>query len=257
MLRIIPAFFALLVFTASFAFAAPGIPHLTKPPLGDRWFSISKGKKRTGFNHVEIAKTGGGYVVTVESGTRMTIFGFARDAVSWEKYRVNPDLSLRSFEVDEVIDGKPMKLKGEVVADGLEVTVSTPGKIKKKFLRNEGPVYPPPVLNLYPLMQGAAAGKRYGLKMLDIEKVKLVRVKISVIGSEMLPDGTPAVHLQNDLYPFVNNDIWVDYEGNTIRESVRHGLINTQSEDRQSAKKFLIKHPGLAKSDFRLSKEYP
>jgi hypothetical protein len=245
MLRIIPAFFALLVFAADFAVAAPAIPHLTKPPLGDRWFSISKGEKRTGFNHVEIEKTGGGYLVTVESGTRMTIFGFTRDAVSWEKYRVNPDLSLRSFEVDEVIDGKPMKLKGEVVADGLAVTVSTPEKTRKTFLRNKGPVYPSPVLNLYPLMQGAAAGKRYRLKMLDIEKVKLVGVRISVIGNEMLPDGMPAVHLQNDLYTFVKNDIWVDYDGNTIRESVRHGLINTQSEERQSIKKFLIKHPGL------------
>jgi hypothetical protein len=89
------------------------------------------------------------------------------------------------------------------------------------------------------------AGKRYRLKMLDIEKVKLVGVKITVIGSEMLPAGKPAVHLKNNLYPFVDNDIWVDYGGNTIRESVHHGLINTQAEDRESDEKFLQKHPGL------------
>lgn len=243
--RLIPASFALLVFTADFVFAAPAIPHLSKPPLGERWFSISKEKERTGFNHLEIAKTGDGYVVSMESGVRMTIFGFTRDAVSWEKYRVNPDLSLRSFEVDEVINGKPMKLKGKAVADGFAITVSTPEKTRKRFLRSKGPVYPPPVLNIYPLMQGAVAGKRYRLKMLDIEKVKLVGVKITVIGSEMLPAGKPAVHLKNNLYPFVDNDIWVDYGGNTIRESVHHGLINTQAEDRESAEKFLQKHPGL------------
>ena len=49
-----------------------------------------------------------------------------------------------------------------------------------------------------------------------------------------------AVHLRNDLYPFVDNDIWVDLAGNTIRESVRDGLIVTDAEDPVAAGKFII-----------------
>jgi transglutaminase-like putative cysteine protease len=37
--------------------------------------------------------------------------------------------------------------------------------------------------------------------------------------------------MRNNLYPFVNNDIWVDAQGNTLMESVRDGLVTTKAED--------------------------
>ncbi len=243
-LRFIPALLGLFLLFPDFAPAASAMPRLTKPPMGDRWFSISKEKEQTGFNHVEISEASGGYEIVVESGAKMTIFGFTRDAVSWERYMVNPDLSLKSFEVDEVVDGKPMTLKGDVTGDGVRVFVTTGDKTKEKFLKAKGPVLPPPVMNIYPLMQGGEAGKSFKVKMLDIEKVKVVAVKISVVGSETLA-GKPVVHLQNDLYTFVDNDIWVDFSGNTVKESVRHGLIVTQAEDKETARKFLAAHPRL------------
>ena len=51
--------------------------------------------------------------------------------------------------------------------------------------------------------------------------------------------------LFNDLYTFVDNDIWVDHSGNTVKESVRHGLILTQAVDREAGRKFLATHSGL------------
>jgi hypothetical protein len=175
----------------------------------------------------------------------MTVLGFSRDASSWEKYLVNPDLSIKSFEVDEVVDGKPMKLKGEVTADGVRVSVTAAGKTKEKILKAKGAVYPPPAVNIYPLMQGGEPGKNFKIKMLDIEAVKVIGVKISIIGAEILAGGMATVHLQNDLYTFVDNDIWVDRSGNTVKESVRHGLIDTQAMDREVAKKFILTHQGL------------
>lgn len=243
-LRLIPYFFAFLLLSPHYAAAAPAFPRLAKPPTGERWFSIIKDNEQTGFNRIEISEAGGGYDIVVESGARMTIFGFSRDASSWERYRVNSDLSLRSFEVDEVIDGKPMKLKGEVTADGVRVNVTAAGKTKEKTLKAKGTVYPPPAVNIYPLMQGAEPGKSYKLKMLDIEAVKVIGVKITVIGAETIA-GTATIHMQNDLYTFVDNDIWVDHGGNTVKESVRHGLILTQAEDRETARKFLLTHPWL------------
>jgi hypothetical protein len=81
--------------------------------------------------------------------------------------------------------------------------------------------------------------------MLDIEAIKVIGVKITVIGAETPAGGTATVHLQNDLYTFVDNDIWVDQSGNTVKESVRHGLILTQVEDREAVRKFLVAHPLL------------
>ena len=243
--RLIPYFFVFLLLLPNYAAAAPTFPHLAKPPIGERWFSISKDKEQTGFNHIEISEAGGGYEIIVESGAKMTVLGFSRDASSWERYLVNPDLSLRSFEVDEVVDGKPMKLKGEVTADGVRVSVTAAGKIKEKILKAKGAIYPPPAVNIYPLMQGGESGKSFKLKMLDIEAVKVIGVKISVIGAETLAGGAATVHVQNDLYTFVDNDIWVDHSGKTVKESVRHGLILTQAEDGETVRKLLSTRPWL------------
>ncbi len=242
--RLIPLLFAFLLLT-SYATAAPSIPRLTKPPVGEHWFSISKDKEQTGFNRIEINEAGGGYEIIVESGAKMTVLGFSRDATSWERYVVNPDLTLKSFEVDEVINGKETKLRGEVTAEGVRVNVIRDGKTKDKLLKAKGAVYPPPVMNIYPLMQGWEPGKSFKIKMLDIEAAKVIGVKISVIGAETATGGATVVHMQNDLYTFVDNDIWVDLNGNTLKESVRHGLIVTQAADREGARKFLAAHPSL------------
>ncbi len=243
-LRFVPFFFAIQLLIPHFAAAAPSIPRLTKAPLGERWFTISKDTEQTGFNHIDISETKGGYEITVESGAQMTILGFSRDAISWERYLVNPDLSLKSFEVEQKIDGKLIRLTGEATAEGVRVSVTAAGKTKEKLLKTKGAVYPPPVINMYPLMQ-VGDGKTFKLKMLDFEAVKIIGVKMSVIGIETTPGGATLVHMQNDLYTFVDNDIWVDLHGNTVKESVRHGMIITQSVDREAGRKFLAAHPGL------------
>jgi hypothetical protein len=230
---------------AGYANAAPDIPRISKLPAGERWFVISKDKEQAGYNRLDIRDNGNGYEITVESGAKFSVLGFSREAVSWERYQVNRDLSLKSFEVDEQINGKPIKLKGEACADGFRVNITTDGPTKEKILKVKGPVYPPPVLNVYPLMNGGEPGKNFHVKMLDIEKVKIIGVKLSVIGVDTSTAGYQTVHMQNDLYTFVDNDIWVDFNGATVREIVSRANIVTQAEDGDSVKKFLATHPGL------------
>jgi len=244
-LRFVPFMIVLFLLSPHYSHATQDIPRVTKPPIGERWFSISKNKEQTGFSRMDIRDTGNGYEITVESGTKMSVLGFSREAVSWEKYQVNRDLSLKSFEVDELIAGKPMKLKGDVNVDGVRVRITPEKGTKAKPLTAKGAVYPPPVLNICPLMQGAEAGKSIHVKMLDIEKVKVIGVKISVIGLETSPGGSQSVHLQNDLYTFVDNDIWVDLGGGTIKEAVSRANIITQAEDGDSVRKFLATRPSL------------
>jgi len=235
----------LFLLSPHYSHATQDIPRVTKPPIGERWFSISKNKEQTGFSRLDIRDTGNGYEITVESGTKMSVLGFSREAVSWEKYQVDRDLSLKSFEVDELIAGKPMKLKGDVNVDGVRVSITTEKGTKEKTIKVKGAVYPPAVLNIYPLMNGGEAGKSFHVKMLDIEKVKVIGVKISVIGLETSPGGSQSVHLQNDLYTFVDNDIWVDLGGGTIKEAVSRANIITQAEDGDSVRKFLATRPSL------------
>jgi transglutaminase-like putative cysteine protease len=240
----------LLLAAAPLRAAAPNFQPLTKPPLGDRWFGIYFNDERTGFVHVTIGEAPAGYRIESESAVKMSGLGFSREASVRESYIVNRDLTLASFQVTQTIDGSPMKLSGEVRGKTVRVTVESAGNRKEKSLTAKGAVYPPAVLNLYPLFLGATAGRKYRVSMLDVEAVAVKEVRITALKFEKL-DGRDALHLRNNLYPFVDNDVWVDLTGNTLRESVRDGWIETRSEDEGTARAHLSE-AALSKKDMIL-----
>jgi len=236
-LPIVPALLLLLVFAPA-CFAAGQLPPLTKPPLGDFRYGIYFNGERTGFARTKIGEGPEGYRIEGESAVKMSGLGFSREASVRETYIVNRDLSLRSFEVSQTIDGSPMKLSGQVVSRGIRIVVESAGNRKERTLARRGEVYPPVVINLYPLMKGIVIGRKYPVFMLDVESVAVKTVTFSAVGFETL-EGKKALHLRNDLYPFVDNDIWLDPSGVTMRESVRDGWIETRAEDDRAAARFL------------------
>lgn len=240
----------LLLLMAPLAASARSVPFLTSPPLGERWFGIYFNDERTGFAHLVISEVPTGYLIESDSSVKMSGFGFSREASARESYRVNRDLSLRSFEVSQTIDGSFMKLNGQVGEKAISVTTETKGNRSEKKLPIKGKVYPPAVLNLYPLFQKAVAGKKYRVSMFDPESVAVKDVSITVVGLETV-DGQNALHLRNNLYPFVDNDIWVDSAGDTLRESVRDGWIETRAENESVARAFLSE-AAIAKKDMIL-----
>lgn len=239
------------LFLAPFSVAARSIPPLAELPLGERWFGISMADERTGFARFAIDKMPGGYTISSSGSVKMLVLGFSREASSRETYLVNRDLSLKSFDVEQTIDGSPMRLTGKVTAAGVTVRIESAGNRREKILKSKGPVYPPAVLNLFPLARGVALGKKYRIPMLDVEEVKIKEVTITALEQETLPGGREVIHVRNDLYPFVDNDIWVDLAGNTVRESVRDGLIVTSAEDGAVTRQFIL-DAAIAKRDLIL-----
>ena len=216
-------------------------PLLTAPPLGEQWFSISMGGERTGFTRTAISAVPEGFEVASDSSARMVVLGFSRNAWSRETYRVDRDLSMKSFHVDESIDGKAMTISGTVTAQGIRVSVTDGGKRREKLLKLHGKIFPGPLLNIYPLMQrGLANGRKFTPRTFDIEEAKVKDVEITFIGREKGAEGMEGLHFRNDLYPMVANDIWVQPSGNTIRESVRDDLIVTASEKEAAARQELF-----------------
>ncbi|RII25387.1 MAG: transglutaminase [Geobacter sp.] len=225
--------------------------NLPQIPLGTRWFSVSMNGERTGFSNLTIEVVPDGYRLSADGSVKMLVLGFSREASSRESYLVARDMTLKSFTTSQTIDGSPMQVSGERIARGVKVTVETAGNRKEKLLKTKEPVYPMTVLNLLPLLRGTLPGKSIRVTVLDVEAVKLKPVVIRVIGREPLPTGGIAIHLRNDLYPFVDNDVWVDEAGNTVRESVRDDLIVTEAEDGASAARF-IAESAVAKRDLVL-----
>jgi len=224
------------------------VPRLASPPEGERWFSINLDGERVGFARLSIARAGDGFRIDSEGSVKLRVMGFSREATSKESYLVGRDLALRSFSAESRIDGSPLLVNGEVTPKGISIAVVSGGRKKERTLKHKGAVYPPQALNVHPLMQGAAAGKSYRMAILDVESAKVKQVRVEVIGEETLAGGTAALHLRNDLYPMVDNDVWVDLKGNSIRESVRDDLVVTLAEDEASAKLHLA-DAALSKRD--------
>ena len=226
-------------------------PRLAAPPSGERWFSVNLSGERVGFAHLIISQTADGYRIESDGSVKMRVMGFSREATSKESYLIGRDLAIKSFSSESRIDGSPLSLNGEVTPKGIKVVFASGSGKKERTLKTKGAVYPPQILNFYPLLQGTSPGKTLKIPMLDVEALKIKQVKIEVIGPETIQPNTATVHLKNDLYPMVDNDIWVDLKGNTVKESVRDDLVVTLAENEASARAYLA-DAALSKSDLAL-----
>lgn len=224
------------VLTAAFlclqpVYVAAASSLIAAPPLGERWFVILMDNDQVGFYHQRTAALPeGGFRIEGSGSVRMRVMGFAKEATSREVYRLGSGLALQSLEVEQTINGSHSRLTGKVVNGGLLVKQTGDGKSRERLLKFKGELIPGPALNLYPLMRELTAGKVYRIQTFDPEEIKVKAVKITVLGESSTPDGQPAIKLRNNLYPFVDNDIWMDRQGNTLLESVRDGLVVTKAE---------------------------
>jgi len=237
-----------LIMSAVRPAAAEPFKKLGKPPISERWFGIYVDKERVGFYRQTIAETPEGYRMEGDGSVRMNVMGFSKVASYREVYWVGKSLTLRSFEVEQTINGTVSRLKGNVNDTVMRVKSESNGKVTEKQLKFKGDIYPGPALNLYPMMRDMVAGRAYRIVTFDPEEVKLKEVTITVLGEGRSPDGHLALKLRNNLYPFVNNDIWMDGAGNTIMETVRDGLVTTKAEDPKALGAF-VGNVALSKKD--------
>jgi len=237
-----------LVLCSTIAPLAAPFGKIDSPPLSERWFGIYVNSERVGFYRQRIDKSDDGYRIEGNGSVRMKVMSFSKEASMRETYQVSKNLSLRSFEVEQTINGSSSHLIGTVSGSAIHIKSDANGKTTDKLLKFKGEVFPGPALNLYPLMRTVAAGSSYKIIVFDPEEPKIKEVQITVLGEDKTTDGLPALKLRNNLYPFVNNDIWVDRQGNTLEESVREGLVTTKVELPKDLGSF-ISNWALAKKD--------
>lgn len=249
-LRCITAALAAVLISLPFPAAATHIVKISSPPLEEHWFSILIDDEQVGFYRQTTTRLPeqSGYRIEGSGSVRMKIMGFTKESSSRESYRIGNDLALKEFEVEQTINGSISQLQGALVTGGLLVRRTTDGKTTQRLLKVKGTLVPGPVLNLVPLFRGAATGKVYRVQTFDPEEQSIKEVRITLLGEALTPDGQPALKLRNNLYPFVDNDIWIDRQGNTLFESVRDGLVVTKSEPPEKMAAF-ISGMALAKKD--------
>ncbi|SJZ38421.1 Transglutaminase-like superfamily protein [Trichlorobacter thiogenes] len=227
--------------------AAPN--QLATPPLGERWFAILIDNEQVGFYHQQTtALPEGGYRIEGDGSVRMKVMGFTKESSSREIYQVGPNLALKTVEVEQTINGSKSRLSGKMIPGGLQIRREADGKSSLKTLKAKSELFPGPTLNLIPLFKGTATGKTLRVFSFDPEELAIKEVKITVQGEGKTPEGVHAFKLRNNLYPFVDNEIWLDQQGNTLLESVRDGLVITKAEPPEKLAAF-VSGMALSKKD--------
>lgn len=224
-------------------------PRLMAPPLGERWFAILIDNEQVGFYHLQItAIPDGGYRIEGEGSVRMQLMGFTKESSSREVYQTGSDLALKTLLVEQTISGSTSRLSGKLIPGGIQIRRDSNGKNTVRVLKMKSDLIPGPALNLVPFFKSAVNGKPLRVLTFDPEELSIKEVAITVLGAAKTPDGQNALKLRNNLYPFVDNDIWVDHQGNTLMESVRDGLVITKAEPAEKLAGF-ISGMALSKKD--------
>ncbi len=217
-------------------------------PLSERWFGIYLNGERVGFYRQHIEKHEDGYRIEGNGSVRMKVMNFSKEASMREIYVVSKGLALKTFDVEQTVNGAASHVSGRTSGTTLHLKNEANGKTNDKTLKYKGEVYPGPMLNYFPLFRSLNPGSLYKIQMFDPEELKIKDIQITVLGESKTSEGKNALKLRNNLYPFVTNDIWIDEGGNTLEESVREGLVITRAE-RPEALGHFISNWALAKKD--------
>ena len=238
----------ILVLCSTLAALAAPCAKIDAPPLSERWFGVFVNSERVGFYRQRIEAAGDGYRIEGNGTVQINVMNAPKKASMRETYLVTKSLALRSFEVEQTVNDSITHVTGMVSGNSIHLKSESHGKTSEKVLAITGDVYPPPALNLYPLMRMVSAGTSYTIQAFDPEELRVKEVLITVMGEDTTSDGLPALKLRNNLYPYVTNDIWVDSRGNTLEESVREGLVTTKAE-RPATLGSVVSDRALARKD--------
>ncbi|NJD39352.1 MAG: transglutaminase domain-containing protein [Geobacter sp.] len=250
-LRCVAAALAAVFISLPLPTAAADIVKISSPPLEERWFSILIDGEQVGYYSTKIRAVGSNdwYEIEESGSDTIKIMGYHQKKTYRRSYIFDNNLHLKSLEIQQIINGKTIKMSGFVIGTNLKLQQKfADGKQQVKTLKTKKKLIPGPLLNLVPLYKGSTAGTHHRVTTFDAEDQTIKDVNISVIGNDVTPDGAFAIRLTNDLLPFVSNDIWVDRQGNTLLESVRDGLVITRAEPPEKMAAF-ISGMALAKKD--------
>ena len=129
---------ALLIVSVSVTAVAAPFGKIDTPPLSERWFGIYVNSERVGFYRQLIEKSDDGYRIEGNGSVRMKVMNFAKEASMREIYQVSKNLALRSFDVDQTVNGSSSHISGKVSSNIIHIKNETNGKITDKTIKIKG-----------------------------------------------------------------------------------------------------------------------
>ena len=154
---------------------------------------------------------------------------------------VRPDLTLVSSHYEQRIDSKTLVIDASFVDRNLKIIQHTGDQVKTFEERVEGPLYPPAVINLYPVLHGLRIGAKYEYQVFDPQAQDVVAASQSVDAFEesrkLLLE--PSYKVNSRMHENLVSS-WINLRGETVLEMASGGILITYKETEDAAKRYLF-----------------
>jgi transglutaminase-like putative cysteine protease len=220
-------------------------------PDREYWAGIVFNGEKIGFSHLALAparEVPGAYEIRSESAFVLRFAGFEKKVNLKSFDLVDENLALQRFSYDYSIDGNTLALFGARHGDLLDVVVKRETTEDRQSLPLRGPVYPQSAIDLYPSLQGLAAGRTYRYPVYSGELQAIAEVTQRIEGYERskLFDGE-AFRIETAMQGS-RVQTWINARAQPMLEIAMNGVLISGREDERRATSYLAA-ASLSKSE--------
>ncbi|MBW1956115.1 MAG: transglutaminase domain-containing protein [Deltaproteobacteria bacterium] len=251
-----PYWIAGILFAAAFAglmavrlnlFVVPGqVPPAGLVALGERdtWMHIFQGDQKIGFSHSILKRDPAGYRLEQTVRMRLSTMGLVQDVTLSTRSRLNPDLSLFSF--DFRMDSGRFRFEGKGIHEKgkLAVEMKGTGGARQMEIPVSGPVHPASVIYDAVIASGMKPGETRRFDVFDIASLGRTPVSVTMEGKEkiFLMGASRDVSKVTLDYKGMTQEAWISEEGEVLKEE---GLLGMRLEktDRYKAVSGIVSRP--------------
>ncbi|MEW6684823.1 MAG: transglutaminase-like domain-containing protein [Candidatus Edwardsbacteria bacterium] len=214
----------------------------------ENWMGIYLNDQKIGYSMiVRQTKPSGVRFVFNRSSMRLPVMGVTQEVTTITDYTTNKNYVLQDFYFELISREHSLKAKGKVSETRrslggkerkLLLDISSAGETQQQTIPLEEEIYLPDALEPLIVQKGLKPGTHYTFKAFDPTTFNLAPIKITVIGNEtceIKKESYQATKLQVTFLG-LNSDVWVDSEGNTLKEEGPMGMT-TIKEDKEEALK--------------------
>jgi hypothetical protein len=186
---------------------------------GEEWVGIYLDGKKIGYGFNRVEKTEGGYSITEETDTTLTVMGTKQEVRTSTVSDHDASLGLKSFRFSMAAGVVGTNITGSVVGDSMKLEIETMGNVQKQEVRlNERPHLSGDI-GPYLILQGLEAGKKISLPLFDPATMSIQPMEVTVEAREDMKLGgrlVPAYRVRED-FAGITARSWISPETGTLK----------------------------------------
>lgn len=215
---------------------------LAELPFPDHWSKLTLNGGDAGFTHINVlaGDTPDEFILRSEAYLQLFLFGTKTTIIITSTDWVAPNLQLKRFKYDYLVDGVKTSVEGTVTEQVLRASMTDDNGTSEQVLPLQRPLYPSRAASLYPVLNGLEKGKSYSYLTYDGEthEVKTVLQRVEAYGRSDKIEGRAYKVMSN--VSGSTSSIWIDEQGRALLEVSMKGIFLANRLDPAQAREALV-----------------